>query len=45
MLPDTAERYMTAPLFDRVDEDMNEEEIGISESTPNYHIDAVPEEA
>lgn len=44
MLPDTAERYMSSPLFERVEEDMDEEELQISESTPNYHIDAVPEE-
>lgn len=36
MLPDTAERYLTSPLFDGILEDMSAEERGISESTPGY---------
>ena len=36
MLPDTAERYMSSPLFEDIDAEMNEEEVSISESTPGY---------
>jgi cysteine synthase A len=40
MLPDTGERYLSTPLFDGIGEDMNEEEIAISRSTPGYRFDA-----
>ena len=40
MLPDTGERYMSTPLFEGIDEDMNDEEIAISRSTPGYRFDA-----
>jgi len=36
MLPDTMERYLTTPLFERVAAEMNEEEMKIAQSTPNY---------
>ena len=36
MLPDTGERYLTTPLFDGIDEEMNAEEIALSKSTPGY---------
>lgn len=39
MLPDTGERYMSTPLFDDVSEDMNEEELAISYSSPGYRFD------
>lgn len=39
MLPDTGERYMTTPLFESIGEDMDEEELEISRSTPGYQID------
>jgi len=39
MLPDTGERYMTTPLFDPVEAEMNEEEIQISKSTQGYRFD------
>ena len=39
MLPDTAERYLSTPLFASIEEDMNEEEIEISRSTPNYVLE------
>ena len=39
MLPDTMERYMTTPLFERVAAEMNEEEVSISKSTPNYQLE------
>jgi cysteine synthase A len=42
MLPDTGERYLSTPLFDGIPEDMTEEEMEISRSTPNYRFDAPP---
>lgn len=39
MLPDTGERYMTTPLFEAIGEDMDQEELEISRSTPGYQID------
>jgi cysteine synthase A len=39
MLPDTAERYLSTPLFDDVPAHMSEEEEEISRSTPNYRFD------
>ncbi len=39
MLPDTGERYMTTPLFESIAEDMDEEEISISKSTPGCQMD------
>jgi len=39
MLPDTGERYLSTPLFADVPADMTEEEAGISESTPNFHME------
>jgi cysteine synthase A len=39
MLPDTGERYMTTPLFADVAEEMTDEEIAISCSTPGYRFD------
>jgi cysteine synthase A len=38
MLPDTGERYMTTPLFEGIAEDMSEEELGLSLSTPGYQL-------
>lgn len=43
MLPDTGERYLSTPLFMDVSEDMNEEEIDISISTPSYRFDVEAE--
>ena len=34
MLPDTGERYLSTPLFEAFDADMNDEELEISRSTP-----------
>jgi Cysteine synthase len=42
MLPDTAERYLTTPLFDPISAEMNEEEMTISDSTANFRFDAPP---
>ena len=39
MLPDTGERYLSTPLFGEIDEDMNEEELSLSKSTPGYRFD------
>ncbi|MBT5264443.1 MAG: pyridoxal-phosphate dependent enzyme [Rhodospirillaceae bacterium] len=38
VLPDTGERYLSSPLFEGVAEDMTEEEIALSKSTPGYHM-------
>lgn len=38
MLPDTGERYLSSPLFENVEEEMTEEEIMLSLSTPGYHM-------
>jgi cysteine synthase A len=38
MLPDTAERYLSTPLFDPFDPEMNEKELAISLSTPGYQM-------
>ena len=35
MLPDTGERYMTTPLFDGIEAEMDEEEMALSRSTPS----------
>lgn len=39
MLPDTAERYLTTPLFEAIPEAMDEAETGISRSTPGYQME------
>jgi cysteine synthase A len=38
MLPDTGERYLSTPLFGDIGTDMNEEELAISNSTPNHRL-------
>jgi cysteine synthase A len=38
MLPDTAERYLSTPLFADIGADMNEEELAISRSTPGGQL-------
>ncbi len=38
MLPDTGERYLSTPLFDGVEEDMDEEELALSRSTPGQQL-------
>ncbi len=42
MLPDTGERYLSTPLFYDISEEMTEEELGISRSTPTARFDAPP---
>jgi cysteine synthase A len=39
MLPDTGERYLSTPLFESIAENMSDEEIAISCSTPGYRFD------
>jgi cysteine synthase A len=39
MLPDTAERYLTTPLFEDIPVEMTQEEIEISRSTPSFRFD------
>ena len=38
MLPDTGERYLSPPLFDGVEEEMTDDEIEISKSTPSAQM-------
>jgi len=40
MLPDTGERYLSTPLFDDIVVEMDQDELDISRSTPNYRFDA-----
>ena len=40
MLPDSGERYLSTPLFGEISEDMTEDEVALSTSTPNYRFDA-----
>ena len=40
MLPDTGERYMTTPLFEGIEAEMNEAELALSRSTPGFQIPA-----
>jgi cysteine synthase len=40
MLPDTGERYLTTPLFEAIEADMNEEETALSRSTPGFQFTA-----
>eukprot|EP00439_Symbiodinium_sp_Y106_P064955 s1153_g10.t1 len=36
MIPDTGERYLSTQLFASIDAEMNDEELAISKSTPNF---------
>jgi len=38
MLPDTGERYLSSPLFEGIPDDMTEEEVALSRSTPGYQM-------
>ncbi|KKB82893.1 cysteine synthase [Devosia limi DSM 17137] len=40
MLPDTGERYMSTPLFEAIEAEMDEAEIALSRSTPGYQLAA-----
>ncbi len=39
MAPDTGERYLTTPLFEDIQADMNDEEVRLSQSTPSARFD------
>ncbi len=39
MLPDTGERYQSTPLFEGIEDEMNEEELALSRSTPGCRFD------
>ncbi|MBT8417189.1 MAG: pyridoxal-phosphate dependent enzyme [Silicimonas sp.] len=38
MLPDTGERYLSTPLFESIGDDMNDEEMALSLSTPGFQL-------
>lgn len=38
MLPDTGERYLSSPLFEDIPEEMSDEEIALSKSTPGFQM-------
>ena len=40
MLPDTGERYLSTPLFEDIGEQMTDEELALSRSTPSCRFDA-----
>jgi cysteine synthase A len=40
VLPDTGERYLNSPLFEDIEEDMDEEEKQLSRSTPSARYEA-----
>jgi cysteine synthase A len=40
MLPDTGERYLSTPMFEGIEVEMNEEEQALSQSTPGYQFAA-----
>jgi cysteine synthase A len=39
MLPDTGERYLSTPLFEHIADEMNDEELALSRSTPGARFD------
>jgi cysteine synthase A len=40
MLPDTGERYLSTPLFEGIEAEMNAEELALSRSTPGFQLPA-----
>jgi cysteine synthase A len=42
MLPDTGERYLSTPLFEGINVDMNAAELELSRSTPGYRFEPTP---
>jgi cysteine synthase A len=42
ILPDTGERYLSTPLFEDIEAEMNAEELAIADSTPGYRFGAAP---
>src|SRR5690606_24310714 len=45
MLPDTGERYLSTPPLQDIGEEMTEEELELSRSTPGYRFDTPPSAA
>jgi cysteine synthase A len=45
MLPDTGERYLSTPLFADIAEEMTEEELVLSNSTPRHRFDGLVQTA
>ncbi|MGI9394418.1 MAG: cysteine synthase A [Boseongicola sp.] len=39
ILPDTGERYLTTPLFEGIPEEMTDDEISLSKSTPGFQME------
>lgn len=39
ILPDTGERYLSTPLFDGIEEEMDAEELAIAATTPGFRFD------
>jgi cysteine synthase len=39
MLPDTGERYLSSPLFEGIPEQMTDEELSLSRSTPGFQLE------
>jgi cysteine synthase A len=42
MLPDTGDRYLSTPLFEDIETDMNEAEMEVSNSTPRFRFGSAP---
>ena len=38
MLPDTGERYLSTPMFENIEEEMDDDERALSNSTPGYQM-------
>lgn len=38
MLPDTGERYLSTPLFDGIEAEMDANEVALSRSTPGFQF-------
>ncbi len=45
MLPDTGERYLSTPLFEGIEEEMDADEMAIAVSTPGFRFDTAPIQA
>ncbi len=39
MLPDTGERYLSTPMFEGIPEEMTDDEVALSKSTPGYQLE------
>jgi cysteine synthase A len=40
MLPDTGERYLSTPLFEGIEAEMDRDELALSQSTPGFQFAA-----